>query len=265
MSRSQQMGRALSRGSAARSLGQSRINMYNPGQQNATSTSRTSGPWGPDGTERHRRRLGNWQYARIASRMAAHVQHRRCATMRPRTARVCNVTREIDAYTLAVDGDGIARSVFSWPVFHAIRSRSSGCGRRATCCALPGPRPRAASDDHRARRTSFASTIRANQFVIAVWDTGESRTPKPPTATHESERPGELPEGIMFHASREGSRCAHGETEGGRGADRAADLLLFRRHDLHRAGADHEQERALSEGELRGLTGVAQDGRCDVG
>jgi prepilin-type N-terminal cleavage/methylation domain-containing protein len=46
----------------------------------------------------------------------------------------------------------------------------------------------------------FRFEYQTDEFVVAVWDTGESETENS-SATTVLERPGELPEGITFHAA----------------------------------------------------------------
>jgi prepilin-type N-terminal cleavage/methylation domain-containing protein len=144
----------------------------------------------------------------------------------------------------------------SWPVFSRsfdnLRLKKAGDALR-TAWASARLQAMTTGETH-----VFRFEYGAGNYVVAVWNTGESATEA--AAATPLERPGMLPEGTVFHASEKivDARAAMTEGTGGQetpqlyfypdGTTSTAQVLIANEH-----------ERFLKV-ELRGLTGVSKMG-----
>jgi prepilin-type N-terminal cleavage/methylation domain-containing protein len=102
----------------------------------------------------------------------------------------------------------------------------------------------------------FRFEYASNQFVVAVWDTGESDAEASNTAAA-VERPGVLPDGIVFHAAEKVAEARSAETDAG-GGQTAPQIFFYPDGTTSTAQVlitNAKQERFLKV-QLRGLTGI---------
>jgi Tfp pilus assembly protein FimT len=104
----------------------------------------------------------------------------------------------------------------------------------------------------------FRSQYGTNQYVIAVWDNGESAT-EASSNTIVSERQGHLPEGIIFYAAEKAAEVQDGQT--GQGEGMAPDLFFYPDGTTSTAQVllANQIDRFVKVG-IRGLTGVTEVG-----
>jgi prepilin-type N-terminal cleavage/methylation domain-containing protein len=105
----------------------------------------------------------------------------------------------------------------------------------------------------------FRFEYETNKYVIAIWDTGEGMT-EASTVTTVAERPGELPEGIVFHAAEKLADVRASETDAG-GGQTAPQIFFFPDGTTSTAQVliANNKDRFLKV-RLRGMTGIAQMG-----
>jgi prepilin-type N-terminal cleavage/methylation domain-containing protein len=105
----------------------------------------------------------------------------------------------------------------------------------------------------------FRFEYQSDHFVVAVWDTGESETENS-SATTVLEQPGELPEGITFHAAEKvvDARAAQADS-----ADTQNAPQIFFYSDGTTSTAQvlitNNGERFIKV-QLRGMTGISHEG-----
>jgi prepilin-type N-terminal cleavage/methylation domain-containing protein len=105
----------------------------------------------------------------------------------------------------------------------------------------------------------FRFQYETNQYVVAVWDTGEGMT-EASTATTVAERPGALPDGIVFHAAEKLADLRASETDDA-GGQTAPQIFFFPDGTTSTAQVliTNNKDRFLKV-RLRGMTGIAQMG-----
>jgi hypothetical protein len=105
----------------------------------------------------------------------------------------------------------------------------------------------------------FRFEYQSNQFVVAVWDTGESETENS-SATTVLERRGELPEGITFHAAEKVVEARASQADA---SDTGTAPQIFFYSDGTTSTAQvlitNNGQRFLKV-QLRGMTGISQAG-----
>ncbi len=106
---------------------------------------------------------------------------------------------------------------------------------------------------------AFRFDYTSNKFVIAVWDTGEGMT-EASSETSVAERPGQLPEGIVFHAAEKQADVRAAETEAS-GSQTAPQIFFYPDGTTSTAQVliTNNHDRFLKV-QLRGLTGIPRVG-----
>jgi prepilin-type N-terminal cleavage/methylation domain-containing protein len=105
----------------------------------------------------------------------------------------------------------------------------------------------------------FRFQYETNQYVVAVWDSGEGMT-EASTTTTVAERPGALPDGIVFHAAEKLADVRASETDDA-GGQTAPQIFFFPDGTTSTAQVliTNNKDRFLKV-RLRGMTGIAQMG-----
>jgi Tfp pilus assembly protein FimT len=99
----------------------------------------------------------------------------------------------------------------------------------------------------------------ASAYIVSIWDAGDSET-EASTTTPVSERPGQLPDGIVFHAAEKVSDARSADADAA-GAQTAPLILFYSDGTTSTAQVmiSNSQDRFIKV-YLRGLTGVPQVG-----
>jgi prepilin-type N-terminal cleavage/methylation domain-containing protein len=105
----------------------------------------------------------------------------------------------------------------------------------------------------------FRFEYQTGQFVVAVWDTGESEIENS-SATIVLERPGELPEGVTFHAAEKAvdARAAQAAADD---TETAPQIFFYSDGTTSTAQVliTNQGDRFIKV-QLRGMTGISQEG-----
>jgi Tfp pilus assembly protein FimT len=105
----------------------------------------------------------------------------------------------------------------------------------------------------------FRFEYQTSQFVLAIWDTGESAT-ESSSATTVLEQPGELPEGITFHAAEKTAEARAAQADASNSGT-APQIFFYSDGTTSTAQVliTNNKDRFLKV-QLRGMTGVSHVG-----